>query len=96
MVEIKGLRGWTGQALNFNFPVVAVVGENGTGKSTCLKAAACAYEGTDAKKTFYPSSFFLDTKWDAVQGVELSYRVKQGNETRSLKINKPTKTLELP
>ena len=32
MLEIKGLRGWTGQAITFNFPVVAIVGENGAGK----------------------------------------------------------------
>lgn len=56
-VEISGLRGWSGQTVNFTFPVVAVVGENGTGKSTLLQAAACAYENTDASKTFYPSSF---------------------------------------
>ena len=29
MVAINGLRGWTGQAVEFNFPVVAIVGENG-------------------------------------------------------------------
>jgi len=57
MIEITGLRGWTGQSVNLNYPVVAVVGENGSGKSTLLKAAACAYENKDKKKSFYPSTF---------------------------------------
>ena len=72
MIEISGLRGWTGQSIVFNFPIVAIVGENGTGKSTALKAAACAYESKDITKTFYPSTFFLDTKWDDVSGVKMT------------------------
>jgi predicted ATPase len=96
MVEIAGLRGWSGQAVNFTFPVVAVVGENGTGKSTLLKAAACAYENTDASKTFYPSRLFLNTRWDTIQGVSLKFRVKLGNENRSFEINKPTKRWSFP
>lgn len=58
MVEINGLRGWSGQSINFNFPIVAIVGENGTGKSTLLKAAACAYKNEGGSPTFYPSAFF--------------------------------------
>ena len=54
MLEINGLRGWTGQSINFNFPVVAIVGENGSGKSTALKVAACAYENKVASKIYYP------------------------------------------
>jgi len=29
MVEIEGLRGFTGQAINFKFPIVAIVGVQG-------------------------------------------------------------------
>ncbi|MDS1030521.1 AAA family ATPase [Bacillota bacterium LX-D] len=43
-IKITNLRGWTGQSISFNFPVCAIVGENGIGKSTFLRAAACAYE----------------------------------------------------
>lgn len=96
MVEIKGLRGWTGQSIVFNFPVVAVVGENGTGKSTALKAAACAYEAKDIKKTFYPSAFFLNTKWDSVKRVTISYRVKHGDTTRPFGISKPNNRWSFP
>jgi predicted ATPase len=78
MVQIKGLRGWTGQAVEFNFPVVAVVGENGSGKSTLMKVAACAYDNIVKDKRFYPSVFFVGTHWDTIRGVEIDYRVKRG------------------
>ncbi len=95
-IEIDGLRGWSGQAVAFSFPIMALVGENGSGKSTLLKAAACAYEGKEDKDTYYPSSFFLDTTWDKVQGAALSYRVRQGNETRTFRISKPTSRWGFP
>lgn len=50
MVQIDGLRGWSGQAVEFNFPVVAIVGENGSGKSTLMKVAACVYDNKDKEK----------------------------------------------
>ncbi|PCC84080.1 AAA family ATPase, partial [Pseudomonas aeruginosa] len=33
-IELTGIRGWSGQRVDFGFPVVALVGENGSGKST--------------------------------------------------------------
>jgi predicted ATPase len=96
MVEIDGLRGWTGQNIVFNYPIVAIVGENGSGKSTALKAAACAYEAKDIKKTFYPSAFFLDTAWDDVKGVKFTYRARMGEDTRTFGINKPTTRWSFP
>ncbi len=90
MIEIRGLRGWSGQSVNFNFPVTAVVGENGTGKSTLLKAAACCYENKDATKKYYPSTFFVNTHWDRIQGVTLTYRIKMGANVQTVKISKPS------
>ncbi len=63
MLSIDGLRGWTGQSVEFNFPVMAVVGENGSGKSTLLKAAASIYDQGTKDKRFYPSTFFVETVW---------------------------------
>ena len=40
-LEIKRIRGWEEQRLHLRFPIVAIVGENGSGKSTTLQAAAC-------------------------------------------------------
>ena len=91
MVAINGLRGWTGQAVEFNFPVVAIVGENGSGKSTLLKAATCVYDQDNKDKKFFPSAFFVDTHWDAIKGVTLSYRVKRGPNIELFRVSKPTK-----
>ena len=96
MVEIDGLRGFTDQAINFRFPVVAIVGENGTGKSTILKAAACAYENEAIAGTYYPSTFFVQTHWDTIQNVTLSYRIKQGDEIKTFNIRKPTQRWSFP
>ncbi|PSD44418.1 ATP-dependent endonuclease, partial [Stenotrophomonas maltophilia] len=83
-VDIKGLRGWQGQSVHFKFPVVAIVGENGAGKSTVLKVAAAAYEKTKVSG-YYPSDFFLDTHWDTLSDVELGYAIKLGENTVGFK-----------
>src|SRR4051812_3122305 len=73
-VRIDGLRGWQGEAIEFRFPVVAIAGENGAGKSTALKVAAAAYgppEGRDKNLAFYPDDFFPNTPWEKVEGVVL-------------------------
>jgi len=96
MVQIDGLRGWSGQAVELNFPVVAVVGENGSGKSTLLKVAACVYDNDDKEKRFYPSAFFVETVWDKIQGVRIEYRVKLGPNVETLRITKPTQRWRVP
>lgn len=93
-IEINGLRGWNGQSIQFKFPVVAIVGENGAGKSTILKVAATAYDPQDS--AYFPSTFFLDTHWDKLQGVELGYQIKRGDETENFKIRKPSKRWSFP
>lgn len=94
-VEIDGLRGWKKQVVQFKFPVTAIVGENGAGKSTVLKVAAAAYDkGKDIG--YYPSDFFLDTHWDTLTGIELGYQIKLGDQTQSFKIRKPTKRWSFP
>lgn len=45
-VYLDGIRGWKSQWVEFRFPVVAIAGENGSGKSTILKAVAAAYRPT--------------------------------------------------
>jgi predicted ATPase len=93
-VDIDGLHGWKKQSVQFKFPVVAIVGENGSGKSTVLKVAATAYDPTDTG--YYPSTFFLDTHWDTLEGVELGYQIRLGPNTESFKIRKPTKRWSYP
>lgn len=89
-LQIKGLRGWTGQRVDFNFPIVAIVGENGSGKSSILQAAASVYRSADPKKSRFSSEFFPDTAWDQSQGVEINASVKRGNVTETVSIRKPT------
>lgn len=96
MVQIEGLRGWSGQAVEFNFPVVAIVGENGSGKSTLMKVAACAYDNKDKDKRFYPSAFFVETHWDKIQGVRIDFRVKRGANIESFRITKPSQRWRVP
>ncbi|AXQ31764.1 ATP-binding protein [Solimonas sp. K1W22B-7] len=96
MVSINGLRGWTGQSVEFNYPVVAIVGENGSGKSTLLKLAACVYEHEDNDKKFYPSSFFVETHWDRIQNVKIDARVKRGTSIDVFKYTKLTERWRVP
>ncbi|NTZ87115.1 DUF2813 domain-containing protein [Burkholderia metallica] len=96
MISIAGLRGWAGQSVEFNYPVVAVVGENGSGKSTLLKAAACAYDQGDRDKRFYPSTFFVETVWDQIRNVAINVRVRRGQAVDTFRITKPTARWRVP
>jgi hypothetical protein len=52
VVRLARVRGFSGAEVSFDFPVTALVGPNGGGKSTVLGAAACAY------KAIKPGFFF--------------------------------------
>ena len=82
-IKITNVHGWNAQEIRFNFPIVAIVGENGIGKSTFLKAAACAYKNKSGK-TFYPSKMFMSTQWDraGLEGALIEYKVKLGSTER--------------
>jgi predicted ATPase len=58
-IEITGIRGWSGQRIAFEFPIVALVGENGAGKSTVLQAAASVYRGPAKRMNSPPGSFLI-------------------------------------
>lgn len=95
-VEIAGLRGWTGQSVQFRYPVTAIVGENGTGKSTVLKVAASTYIAPGQGTGYFPSDFFLSTHWDNISGVSLGYRIRRGNDVQTFSIKKPTQRWSFP
>jgi len=96
-IELENLRSWKNEGVTFNFPVSAIVGENGTGKSTLLKALACAYEHpTVPKKTYYPSQFFIDTQWESISNCRISYRIRQGDDSINFNIRKPTQRWKYP
>jgi predicted ATPase len=81
-ITLDNLRGWGGQSVEFRFPVCAIAGVNGAGKSTVLRAAVCAYKN-EGGKTVYPSQLFLNTQWDtgSVDDAEIKYEVKQGEQS---------------
>ena len=90
-LEIKGIRGWTGQRFNASFPIMAVVGENGAGKSTVLQAAASVYRSETPKTRFrWASDFFLDTTWDRIEKAEIGYVVREGESSIQGSIRKPS------
>ena len=88
-IKIENIHGWAGQELVFKFPVVAIVGENGIGKSTYLKASVCAYKNK-AGKDFYPANMFLKTQWDAdgLAGATITYKIREGDNVRGLRWRK--------
>jgi predicted ATPase len=89
-LEVSGLRGWNGQRLKLDFPIVAIVGENGSGKSALLQAAACAYQGDGDSPTWYPSEFFPETAWDTITNSALHYGYVIGEDHPQHSLRKPT------
>lgn len=87
-VEINNLRGWDGQRIKFPFPIVAISGENGSGKSTIIQACAAVYQRQQSqgsvkqKGTKYASDFFPSTYWDKVENAAVRFGYAQGSEER--------------
>ena len=86
-VEISGIRGWTGQRVEFPFPITAIVGENGVGKSTILQAVAASFRGEH-----FASDFFPDTPWEQVRNAEIRASIREGATSGSFErsVRKPT------
>ncbi len=90
-VEINGLRGWTGQRIEFEFPIVAISGENGSGKSTIIQAAASVYRSPAATiRQYYASDFFPNTAWDTITDASIKFSVREGDKRTESSIRKPT------
>ena len=69
-IRLRGIRGIDDLRVKFDYPVSVIAGGNGSGKSTVLFAAACAYRVPGAGvKDFVPSTLFPD------------YRPKPGSRT---------------
>lgn len=63
-ILIKHLRGFSNEPVSFDFPVTALIGPNGGGKTTILGAAACAYKDIPPKKFFAKSGKYDETMQD--------------------------------
>jgi predicted ATPase len=93
-IEIQGLRGWTGNRFRLDYPIMAVVGENGVGKSTVIQAAAAIYKSTAPKHFLkgrgFASDFFPKTTWDEIpKGAQIQYSAWEGERQRTDTIRKP-------
>lgn len=97
-ITLSGLRGFLDTRIEFPFPVCAIVGENGAGKTTILKALACIYEAKENRLSFNPGKFFARTPWDIVKNAKINANIKHGvnanikhgDSDRSVSIVKPT------
>ncbi len=96
-VRITGLRGWNGQQVRFPFPVTVISGENGSGKSTVLKAAACAYTNSlPGANTYLAGTFFPDTPWETISDATLAFSMKHGEGDRNYQIRRATRRWRIP
>ncbi len=89
-IEIAGspLRGISAVTLDLRYPFVVLAGKNGTGKSTFLACAACAYRHSGkfdsfffTKKYFNFNDLFINSAVDSGQEnvvVRWSYRLQSG------------------
>lgn len=89
-VDIDSIRGWSGQRFELRFPIMAVVGENGVGKSTVLQSAASVYRSPAGVSDRFASDFFPDTTWDQVRNASIRASIREGTEVRTTTIRKPT------
>ena len=80
-LEVHGIRGWEGQRVSFSFPIIAVSGENGSGKSTILQAAASLYRQPRGRNSRYKyaSDFLPDTPWDLITNAYIQGQVREGD-----------------
>lgn len=60
---IKGMKG-TNCEITFDFPITAISGFNGAGKSTIAQIALCAYNSSSDEKRKYLKDFFIKTLLD--------------------------------
>ena len=77
-VNLKKLRGFSDEPITFDFPVTAIVGPNGGGKTTILGAAACAYKPIQPRQFFSKSGVFDQT----MQNWSIEYEVIDRQENK--------------
>ena len=70
------LRGFVDQTIRFDFPVTALIGPNGGGKTTVLSAAALIHRDVKTTRAF-PRSGSYD---DGMRGWKINYRLLDGRQ----------------
>lgn len=63
-LTMRPVRGFNDNTVTFDFPVTAVVGPNGGGKTTIIGSAACAYKSIQPKRFFAKSGKYDEAMKD--------------------------------
>lgn len=63
-LSLKPARGFANDTVTFDFPVTAIIGPNGGGKTTILGAAACAYKSIQPRRFFAKSGKYDEAMKD--------------------------------
>lgn len=92
--EIRGLRR---MRMEFDYPITAIAGRNGCGKTTVLAMAACGFHGQNGtyvprgrKKPYYTfSDFFIQTKDEVpLEGIAARYGILHNKWKKSERLPK--------
>lgn len=84
-LKVGTLRGLKPFQMDFNYPITAIAGENGSGKSSVLSMAACAfhnklngYKLKDRANSYYTFSDFFIQSSDEIppQGILIRYQIR--------------------
>ena len=78
-IHINKLRGFENQTINFDFPVTALIGPNGGGKTTVLGACALLYKSM-APRNFFTKSQQFDLE---MKNWSISYEALDRNTVKS-------------
>lgn len=90
-LRLNPIRGFNNESVSFDFPVTAVIGPNGGGKTTVLGAAAVAYI-TVKPSRFFTKSGRLD---DSMQNWRINYDLIDKNINQRDVINRTSKFTNL-
>lgn len=63
-IVLKKIRGLVDQPVSFDFPVTAIIGPNGGGKTTVMGAAGCAYRSVVPRRFFSKSGVYDESMQD--------------------------------
>ena len=80
-IRLNKVRAFEGEVVSFDFPVTALIGTNGGGKSTVLGSAAIAYKSTKPAIFFPKSSIGDQTMENWNIGYDLIDKGKSANQT---------------
>ena len=89
-LTLNPIRGFRNETIRFEFPVTALIGPNGGGKTTVLGAAACAYI-SEKPGRFFSKSGSLD---NSMQNWKILYELIDRDLNKKKLIQKKTKKIQ--